>query len=214
MNGQWWFILLIIVSCYVIGSLPTGFIAGKLKGIDIRKVGSGNMGATNVVRTLGWLPGILVLLVDMAKGFACAYWMSGLTAYPESDLIKVACGLAAVIGHTFTLFLKFKGGKGVATAAGVFLGLAPISAALVLLIFVSVVAVTRYISAGSILAALFLPFLIWIVGEVGQGYSVFIIALLLAAMILVRHRSNIDRIIKGTENKLGQRVKTDQGETS
>lgn len=211
MDTHIWLIITVVLLSYLMGSLPTGYLLGRLRGIDIRTVGSGNLGATNVMRVLGAPAGIAVMVIDMLKGFAAVYWLVGLTTYPEADWLKVGCGLAAVLGHTFTIFLKFKGGKGVATAAGVFLALAPIATSMALAIFVSAVILTRYISAGSMLAAFFLPILIWIVGESGQYFSVLVIALFLALVILLRHRDNFSRIMKGTENKLGHRVSVDSG---
>ncbi|MBN1595639.1 glycerol-3-phosphate 1-O-acyltransferase PlsY [candidate division FCPU426 bacterium] len=206
-------VALVLAASYVLGSLPSAYLYAAMRGVDIRKVGSGNPGATNVVRVFGVLPGILVLLLDAAKGFAAVQWLPHLTPVADADWLRVGCGLAAIAGHTYTVFLRFKGGKGVATACGVFLGLAPQSALLALVPFVLVVAVTRYISAGSLAAALLFPPIIWFMGEGGQNAIVFIMAVATGMMIILRHRANIHRILKGTENKFGQRVGTggDQG---
>jgi acyl phosphate:glycerol-3-phosphate acyltransferase len=206
MSNSWLLGALVIVLSYCLGSFPTAYIYGKLKGVDIRKVGSGNPGATNIVRVFGVMPGVMVLLLDAAKGFVAVFFLSQLTPYADSDLFRVGCGIAAIAGHTFTMFLKFKGGKGVATTCGVFLGLAPIATALVLIPFILVVVITRYISAGSLVSAMLFPAIIWFSNEAGQHSVVFILSVMVAMMILIRHRANIDRILKGTENKFGQRV--------
>ncbi len=206
MVESWLKIMAALALSYLLGALPTGYLAGRLKGLDIRKLGSGNMGATNVMRILGVPAGVLVMLIDAAKGFLAVAWLPGLTPYPEFDWLRVGCGLAAVLGHTFTLFLKFKGGKGVATTAGIFLALAPMAAVVTLLIFACTVAMTKTVSAGSILGALLLPPLVWILGEAGQGYSILLIAVVLAILIVARHGANIQRLKNGTENKIGRPV--------
>ena len=149
--------LIILVLSYIIGSIPTAIIAGKwLKKIDIREYGSGNAGATNVFRTLGWKAGITVLLIDMFKGFVPVYWLAGLIHHNFDTLIyfQLLAGICAIVGHMWTIFAGFKGGKGVGTSGGVFLGLAPLALGLSLLVFVIIVWITRYVSLGSILAAL------------------------------------------------------------
>ncbi len=206
MIEDWSLIVLAIVSAYLMGSLPTAYLYGRLRGVDIRTQGSKNPGATNVARLFGITAGVMVLLVDVGKGFAAAYWLSRWTPYPASDLVRVGCGLAAIFGHTFTPFLKFKGGKGVAATYGVFLGLAPIATIMVFIAFAGVVAGTRYISAGSLVSAFLFPLLIWLVGESGYGFSILILSIIIGLGIIYLHRGNIDRIIQGTENRLGQRI--------
>lgn len=206
---------LAIILSYLLGSIPFAYIYGKMRGVDIRKVGSGNPGATNVMRVFGTGPGVLVMLIDAAKGFVAAYFLVKVTPYPNADALKVICGVAAVLGHTFTVFLKFKGGKGVATTAGLFAALAPFSMLITFGTFVTVVVATRYISAASIVAALLLPLMIWVMGEGGQHYIIISMAILLSIVIVMRHRSNISRILNGTENKFGQRVsvKKEEGQS-
>ncbi|MCK5242304.1 glycerol-3-phosphate 1-O-acyltransferase PlsY [bacterium] len=211
MDKAWLLIGIAVLVSYVLGSFPTAYLYGKLKGVDIRKVGSRNPGATNIVRVFGVLPGVLVLLADAAKGFIVVYFLSQLTPFSDSDLLRVGCGVAAIVGHTFTLFLNFKGGKGVATTCGVFLGLAPLSTLLVLVPFVLVVAITKYISAGSLIAAIVFPPMIWLLHEAGQNSVIFIVSVPVATMIIIRHRANIGRILNGTENKFGQRVRVSRG---
>lgn len=193
-----------IVASYLMGSIPTGYWYGRLRGVDIRTLGSGNVGASNVQRSLGTTAGVIVLLVDAAKGFLAVFLLSNLTPFPASDFVRVACGLAAILGHTYTLFLNFKGGKGVATTYGVMLALAPFSTLLVLLAFLAVVAVWRLISLGSLVSAVLFPFLIWLVGESGQFFTIFLLSVFVGVVIFMRHRSNIHRILTGTESKLGQ----------
>jgi len=214
--NSWLGIIAALVLSYLLGALPTGYLVGRLRGLDIRTLGSGNTGATNVMRTLGLPAGVMVLIIDAAKGFLAVAWVPGLTPYPEFDWLRVACGLAAVLGHTFTLFLKFKGGKGVATTGGVLLALAPMAGVAALLIFACIVALTKTVSAGSLISALLLPPLVWILGEAGQGYSILLMSLLLAVLIIVRHSGNIQRLRNGTEHKIGQRVevKNHEGEQS
>jgi glycerol-3-phosphate acyltransferase PlsY len=202
----WWGIGAAIISSYMLGSIPTGYLYGRLRGLDIRKQGSGNLGATNVLRVLGWQAGLLVLTLDISKGLAAVAFLPRLTPYPAMDYLRVACGLAAVFGHTYTLFLGFKGGKGVATGCGVFLALAPLAACLALLIFVTLVAATRYVSVGSLTAAIFLPLLIWLTGEAGRSSSVWWLSLLLLVGIIFLHRKNIQRLRQGTELRLGQKA--------
>ncbi|MCD4813339.1 glycerol-3-phosphate 1-O-acyltransferase PlsY [bacterium] len=197
----------ILLVSYGIGSIPFAYVYGKIRGVDIRTQGSGNPGATNIMRVFGVFSGILVLLADAAKGYLAVVIIAGWAVTGNPDLLKVACGLAAIMGHTFTFFLRFKGGKGVATTCGVFLGLAPLATLLVLIPFVVVVALTRYISAGSLVAALSFPAIIWFVGETGHQYLFFYVSVLSALMIVLKHRANIGRIVKGTENKFGQKVK-------
>ncbi|MCK5219093.1 glycerol-3-phosphate 1-O-acyltransferase PlsY [bacterium] len=206
MIEDWFLIVLAILSSYLIGSMPTAYLYGRLRGVDIRTQGSGNPGATNIARLFGIPAGVMVLLVDVGKGFVAAYWLSRWTPYPASDLIRVGCGLAAIFGHAFTPFLKFKGGKGVAATYGVLLGLAPIATIMVFIAFAGVVAGTRYISAGSLVSAFLFPLLIWLVGESGYGFSILILSIIIGLVIIILHRGNIERIIQGTENRLGRRI--------
>jgi len=187
---------LAIVVSYALGSVPTGFWLGLwFRGIDIREHGSRNIGATNTLRVLGKGLGAAALLGDMAKGWVSVELVARLSAWEYAPIV---CGLAAICGHTFSLFLRFRGGKGVATSAGVFLGLATIPTAVAIGVFAVVVAATRMVSAGSILASVTLAGLMFVV-EIDPvirwiGFAV-------AALVVVRHRENIQRILKGTENR-------------
>lgn len=206
MTADWLIASLVLFVSYLLGSIPVGYLYGRLRGVDIRTVGSRNVGATNVMRTFGTPAGVLVMLLDAAKGFAAVFILTRFTAYADSDLIRVGGGLAAIFGHTFTVFLGFKGGKGVATSLGVFLALAPVATAVALVPFVLMVALTKYISAGSLTAAILFPVLVWLAGEAGQYQAVFILSLVVALVIILRHRANLGRIWHGTENKIGQRI--------
>ncbi len=194
----------ILAACYLMGAIPFGLIVGKLlKGVDIRKFGSGNIGATNVYRTLGPGPALLVFALDTAKGFFAVTLCRHLTL---SDWFVVAGGLLAVAGHTFSVFLKFQGGRGVATALGVIVGLTPAIAAIALGLWMVIVAVTRYISVGSMLAAVSVPILMisWNSMRVPCPYK--ILACIAAAAIILRHIPNLRRLAAGTEPKFGQKV--------
>jgi glycerol-3-phosphate acyltransferase PlsY len=196
------FVLTGIVS-YLLGSIPTGYLIAKAKGVDIRAVGSGNIGATNVFRILGKTAGIFVLLVDALKGFvACRFVAFGPTAPSETH--EMVAGLFAILGHNYTCWLRFKGGKGVATTAGVLLALAPIGFAVALTMFLIVLGLSRYVSLSSIAAAVVLPFGVWLAGGTTR-----MIALMsfLSAMVIYKHRSNMKRLIAGTESRIGQKKK-------
>ncbi|MDI6783584.1 MAG: glycerol-3-phosphate 1-O-acyltransferase PlsY [bacterium] len=201
---------LIILIAYLLGSIPTGYWLGRLKGIDIRQQGSGNIGMTNVLRVLGKPAAILTLLVDIGKGAAAVTLIPMLFHTPE-PWFKVLIGLAAVCGHNWTIFLKFKGGKGVATSAGVFLGLSWLSTLLVIAIFAVILALFRYVSLGSMVAAVCFPFLIYFDllyrDKLQNEYIYIILAVLLAIFIIVRHCSNIKRLLAGTENKFSFKKK-------
>lgn len=189
-------ILAILIS-YLLGSIPTGLWLGlKLRHIDIRQHGSQNIGATNTWRVLGKKLGATAFAGDIAKGIVSVLFVSRLGTW---EYLPLACGLAAIVGHTASIFLKFKGGKGVATAAGVYLALAPIPTTIALAIFATVFATTRMVSAGSITAALAL--LIGII-TTNPSRPLQAITALVVALIIYKHRTNITRILKGQENRL------------
>jgi acyl phosphate:glycerol-3-phosphate acyltransferase len=182
---------------YFLGSIPTGFILGSWAGVDVRRHGSGNVGATNVARVVGKRVGIYTLIADVAKGLipVVIALHVGL-ATPISALV----GVAAFLGHLFPVFLRFKGGKGVATALGVFTALAPLATLVLIALFAAVLALNRTVSLSSMIAAAAAPVVFW-----WFSYDPAIIATgaLLAAMIILRHRSNIQRLLAGTEPKFG-----------
>ena len=190
-----------IILGYGLGSLPVGFlVANWLKGIDLRRVGSGNVGAANVYRTSGLAIALLVVGVDLAKGASSVVLAARMS---PSHIGPVAAGVAAVIGHVYPVWLRFHGGKGVATACGVFWVLAPVATAIAAGVFVATVWITRYVSLGSVIATAVLPALAWITSEplpvIAGGVAA-------ALLIIQRHRSNIARLQDGTERRLGQKV--------
>ncbi len=192
-----------ILIGYFIGAIPTGLIAGRITaGIDLREHGSRNIGFTNALRVLGWKVGVPVLLVDVGKAALAVLAIpaiipaAGLPAYP------VIVGIAVLAGNIFNVFLGFRGGKGVATALGVFLALAWLPTLVALAIFLTVLAATRYVSLGSICAALALPVGIAVQGGLGV---LFWATALVAVLVIVRHRENIGRLLAGTERRIGQR---------
>ncbi len=206
-------ILLLIICAYIIGSIPTSIITGKLlRGIDIRDHGSLNPGATNTFRVLGKKIGICVGLFDIFKGFFAVYFLPDLL--PSGGIISaeirmICAGIAVVSGHVWTVFAGFKGGKGVGTAFGVFLGLAPVPSLLTAIVWCSLTFGTGYVSLGSIVSAAVLPVLIIVLGQLGGNLSipVTVVSLIVGVLVIVRHRSNISRLLKGEENRFGSRGK-------
>lgn len=184
-----------IAGAYLLGSIPTGLLLGKLYGIDVRNEGSGNIGATNLYRTVGRKVGIMTLVGDCLKGLlpVLLVWKLG-----HVEPMQAWVGLAAFCGHVFSVFLLFKGGKGVATALGVFLALAPLAVLGALAVFILLVAVWRYISLGSIMAAAVMPLIIFFRPHSPQ---LLIATVLIAAVVIIKHHSNISRLIAGTESK-------------
>lgn len=185
---------------YLIGSLPTSYLLGKwTKGIDIRSYGSGNVGFTNLCRIAGLKPGIIALFVDVLKGLIpvlAGYYL--FDASSKTDIIVIFLGIAAIIGHNWSIFLKGKGGKGVATSTGVFLGLLPIPTLFAFIIFLIVVFLTRYISLGSIVGSISLPFIAYLKGESKELVT---FAFIVAVLIISKHKSNIKRLLNKKENK-------------
>jgi glycerol-3-phosphate acyltransferase PlsY len=188
---------LALVVSYVIGGIPFGYLLVRLKsGQDVRSMGSGNIGATNVLRTSGWAIAVTTLLLDIAKGFL-AVWLTAKLTDHSVDWQSLAA-LAVMLGHAYPVFLKFRGGKAVATFIGAFLYLAPISMLATLVVFVIVVAVTRHISMGSMIAAAALPLATWLISH--PPAPVVVASLIGGAFIVVRHRANIERIRAGKEH--------------
>lgn len=193
--------VIVLVISYLLGGVPFGLLIGKmLRGVDIRQLGSGNIGATNVYRTLGPGPGIAVFVADVLKGFVPA--MAASRLFPSQPWLPVAAGLLAIAGHSLSPFLKFRGGKGVATSLGVAIGLVPEIAVIAFVIWLAVVMVTRYVSVGSIIAVLCVPPLMWAFRKPVE-YKLF--AILATFFVILRHRSNIVRLIQGKENRFGKR---------
>ena len=187
-------------GAYLIGSIPFGFLIGKMRGVDVRTVGSKNIGATNVYRTVGQKWGFLAFFCDFLKGFLPAFFALRYVSTSTFDLnLPIFVGLATVIGHTLTVFMRFRGGKGVATAFGMMVALATYPTLLAFAVFVVTVWLSHYISLGSILAATTLGVLVWFFPCL---LAVRIIAVLVAVFVVVKHKSNIQRLVKGCENKI------------
>jgi glycerol-3-phosphate acyltransferase PlsY len=187
-----------ILMGYGLGSLPLGYlVANRAKGVDLRRVGSGNVGAANVYRTAGLALALIVVLVDVAKGASSVFFAARLTSGAADP---IAAGVAAIIGHVYPVWLRFHGGKGVATACGVFWMLAPLATAVSATVFVIVVWLTRYVSLGSIVATLALPPLAWFTDK---SIAVVIGAAVAAALIVQRHHANLARLQRGSERRLG-----------
>jgi glycerol-3-phosphate acyltransferase PlsY len=192
--------LIIIILAYLVGSIPFGLILSKLFAkTDIRKAGSGNIGATNVFRVLGKKLGALTLLFDILKGAVFVLIAEGIT---NSEIWASLAGLAAFLGHLYPIYLKFRGGKGVATSIGIFLFLAPYALFVDLGIFLLVVYQTRYVSFSSLIAAALLP-VILLVFAYSKIYI--ILALIMGVFIFLRHRENIQRLRQGRENRIGEK---------
>ena len=190
---------LLVILSYLLGSVPSGLIIGKLSGLDVRNAGSGNIGATNVARLLGKKGGLLTLVADMAKGLipVLAVQQMGL-----GDPIAALVGIGAFVGHLYPVFLNFKGGKGVATGFGVLLGLAPLAATILLVIFAAVAFSTRIVSLSSMVTAVAAPLLLWLFY---YSPTYIMMATLMAIMIVFRHYANIQRLLNGTEPRFGTR---------
>jgi glycerol-3-phosphate acyltransferase PlsY len=195
-----------LLASYVLGAIPTSYILSRLfAGIDLRQHGSGNLGATNLYRVLGWKYAIPAALMDIVKGVIPVLIFAPQVS--DSQLFAMACGVVAIIGHVFSAFVGFKGGKGVATAAGVMLGLAPIALAVSAAIWAVLVRLTGYVSLGSIAAAAVLPIAIYALEDSPSPALVWIAAAI-AAGVIILHRRNIQRLIKGTESRFGRRAAT------
>jgi glycerol-3-phosphate acyltransferase PlsY len=208
----------VVILSYLAGSIPSSIIVSKLvKGIDIREHGSGNAGGTNVFRVLGWKWGVLVIILDALKGalaviviarlYLDSFPFTNVTPFDDFTLVQIICGISAVIGHIWTVFAGFRGGKGIATALGFLITLITIDMLLALVVFTLTVTISRYISLGSILAAVSIPLILIIreniFGVDIPGYNTllpFIIALVL--LVIYTHRKNIDRLLKGSESKI------------
>jgi glycerol-3-phosphate acyltransferase PlsY len=200
----------IAIAAYLLGSIPTGFLVAKAKGIDIRSVGSGNIGATNVFRILGKPAGIFVLVFDGLKGFAACAWLSdgiikSLAVAPGEEVyLRLVAGLAVVLGHNYTCWLKFKGGKGIATSAGVLAALVPWALIIILSIWIILFVTTRYVSLGSIAASFTLPFATLLTTK---SWTLTIVTAAMGALAIYKHKGNIQRLLSGTENRISFRRK-------
>jgi glycerol-3-phosphate acyltransferase PlsY len=199
-----------VIAAYLLGSIPTGYLVARARGVDIRQVGSGNIGATNAFRVLGKPAGILVLGTDALKGFLACKVVSGV-AYsflsppyqqvPESrETLAIVAGIAVILGHNYTCWLKFKGGKGIATTGGVLLALMPYALLTITIVWIVVTLATRYVSLGSLAAAITLPFAAWAFAGSRRLIGV---ATIMTALAVYKHKGNIRRLLNGTENRFG-----------
>jgi len=206
-------VFFVILISYLLGSIPTAIIAGRIvMKDDIRNHGSKNAGATNVFRVMGWKPALAVVLIDVGKGILATLLISRLRIDPVSPnplLVQVIAGSASIVGHVWTVFAGFKGGKGVGTAFGVFLGIAPVPVLITLGVWLSVVFATRIVSVSSLAAAVCLPTALWIQRRFFKpeipGILLWITALL-AVLIFFTHRSNIKRLLRGEEHRFGSKM--------
>ncbi|SMO35095.1 glycerol-3-phosphate 1-O-acyltransferase PlsY [Fodinibius sediminis] len=208
----------VILLSYLVGSIPSSIWVGRLvKGVDIRNHGSGNAGATNTFRLLGWRPGVSVLAIDFFKGFVSSLWISQLayfigtgpvSLFPFWDVdpfLRIVCGVVAVLGHMFPLYSGFDGGKGMATAAGMLCGIEPVSVAITFGVFLIVMLSSRYVSLASLVAAFIYPLML-VMLRYGFGWaidgSILIFGAIVGLGIIVKHRGNIRRLLRGTENQV------------
>jgi acyl phosphate:glycerol-3-phosphate acyltransferase len=191
-----------LLASYLLGAVPTSYLVSRaFAKIDLRQHGSGNLGATNLYRVLGWRYAVPVALFDIAKGAIPVLLFAPRVS--DSEMYALACGVAAIVGHVFSLFVRFKGGKGVATAAGVMLGLTPLALAVVASVWGVVLRFTGYVSLASIAAAAVLPFAVYLFEHPTTPELLWFDALIAAGVIFL-HRRNIERLLKGTENRFGR----------
>jgi glycerol-3-phosphate acyltransferase PlsY len=193
-----------LIASYLLGAIPTSYLAGRLfRGIDLREHGSKNLGATNLYRLLGWRFAVPVGLFDVAKGAIPVLLFAPRVS--DSQLFALASGLAAVVGHVFSVFVRFRGGKGVATAAGVMLALTPAALGVAALVWASLVFLTGYVSLGSIAAAAIFPLAVYLLEHPDRPEILWMDAAVAAGIIWL-HRANIRRLLNGTENRFGRRA--------
>lgn len=195
----------LVIAGYLLGSIPSGVIAGRLAGVDVRKHGSGNIGTTNVLRTLGRKASAAVFAADFGKG-ALAVLAALLVTF--NPLVASACGVAAVVGHNWSIFLRFTGGRGVATAFGALLLISPPAFGIVLVVGAAIMSLSRYVSLGSIAGAALTPLVIAALVMAGvQPAAHLIYGVAIAVIVVYRHRPNIQRLLSGTEHKIGEKTR-------
>ena len=193
----WAFLLL----AYLVGATPTSYLVGRMRGVDLRRHGSGNLGATNTFRVLGWKAALPVMVVDITKGWFPTLWFPLWDGAPAPEW-ALAYGAAAIVGHVFSIYVGFRGGKGVATSAGVFLALAPWAVLIGFVVWGVTVTLTRIVSLSSILAALILPVAVFVTNEPTIELA---LSVGLAAFVIFAHRANIGRLLRGEEARFGRR---------
>jgi glycerol-3-phosphate acyltransferase PlsY len=200
-------------AAYLLGSIPTGYLVGKARGLDIRTVGSGNIGATNVFRAIGKPAGCFVLFADALKGYlACTVLIRsvveilGPASSPQfKEVLSLIGGIAAILGHNYTCWLQFKGGKGIATSAGVLLALVPFGLMVSFLTWVVVFALSKYVSLASIASAVVLPFGVWLTPGGGADPKMIVVTAFLSVLAIYKHKANIQRLLNGTEHRFGSK---------
>jgi glycerol-3-phosphate acyltransferase PlsY len=188
---------LLLLAAYLLGAFPTSFLVAKLRGVDLRKVGSGNLGATNAFRVLGWKAAMPVFLVDLLKGWFPTFFFPRWDGSPVAEL-ALGYGAAAIVGHVFSIYVRFKGGKGVATSAGVLFALAPMAVGVALVLWSTLVYLTGYVSLASIVSALIVPIVIALVQGPGP---ILWLGSALALFVVFAHRANIKRLLRGEEHR-------------
>ncbi len=201
------------VSSYLIGAIPFAYIIARLHGVDVRKVGSGNVGATNVLRSVGKVAGVSVLLLDVAKGYLPTLLIPhAFTAYTHgepSSTLAIACAMGAICGHVWPIYLGFKGGKGIATSAGALIALAPAAVLIGLVVWIIVLLVSKYVSLASITAAVAIPAVSWYIYS-PDGMLLPGALTVIGILAVAKHKSNIQRLIKGNENRITLRKKPNE----
>jgi acyl phosphate:glycerol-3-phosphate acyltransferase len=208
--------ILVAVAAYLLGSIPTGFLIARARGVDIRATGSGNIGATNVFRVVGKRLGIFVLIMDALKGYATCEvigrmgwkWFGGGSASAH-EFFPMFAGLVAVVGHNYTCWLGFKGGKGIATSGGVYVALAPLAVSIAVGIWIILFVITRYVSLASIAAAVALPTAVWLTTD---SVCLGLVTTAVGALAIYKHKSNIQRLVAGTEHRFGDKTEPPKGE--
>lgn len=209
--------IILVLCAYLLGSIPTGYLVARAKGIDIRTVGSGNIGATNAFRVLGKPAGLFVLIADGLKGYAACTWLAdpllrafdvSVTPFDHAMTERVAAGIVAVLGHNFTCWLRFKGGKGIATTTGVYFAVAPLAAGVAVVVWLLVFGVGRYVSVASIVAAVVLPTVVWLTQS---SIPLGLVTTALGVLAIWKHKSNIARLKAGTENRIDFSSKSSAG---
>jgi glycerol-3-phosphate acyltransferase PlsY len=192
-----------LVLSYLLGAIPSSYVMGRLaRGIDLREEGSGNLGATNAFRVLGWRLAVPVLIVDLLKGWVPAFFFAGWAGVGPGWALVF--GAAAIIGHVFSIYMRFRGGKGVATSGGVFIALAPLAALIAVIAWGLVVAMTRIVSLASLTAAFVIPIVIGLTAGTG---ALFWLSIGLMVFVVYAHRANLRRLLRGEENRIGPRVR-------
>lgn len=213
-------IAVITILSYLVGSIPTSIIVARnRRGIDIRQHGSGNAGGTNVFRVLGWKAGVFVIVADMAKGLVATMLISRLmygpipfankTPFDDFTVVQIIAGCAAILGHVWTLFAGFRGGKGIATAGGMLLGISPVEVAVSLGVFLIVLLISQYVSLGSLSAAVSFPLTMFLrenvfMVEISGYHTLIYFSIAISLLIFFTHRTNIKRLLAGTENRIAR----------